>query len=75
MLKNLRPNHSTPLFVLISFNATQHLCDRELELSSNSCHYMIVPHVVELEGEQMHAKNVQEKVSKCFCAHPGLVMC
>lgn len=35
VLRNLRPNHVTPLLFFTSFNVTQHLCDRELELSSN----------------------------------------
>lgn len=76
ILRNLKPNHGTSLFFFTSFNVAQHLCDRELELSTNlNYHLMIrVPHLVQLEGEQMHEKNVQGKFSKCFCPHPGVVM-
>lgn len=68
--------HGTLLFFLFLFNVIQQLCDRvKLEQSSysNSYHWTTVPHLEELEGEQMCTENVQGKASKSFCVHPGLV--
>lgn len=77
VLRNLGPKHGTLLFVLLSFNVIQQFCDRvklEQPSNSNSYHWTVVPHLEELEGEQMHTENLQGKVSKSACVHSGLAM-